>query len=160
MNKKIKLKSGLFHQLYIAVFASLGVVLMFVGIYILALIVGEPAIKSLIILYRAIIYPLSAIWLIFILVRIFYKSEIEINEKGFIKRRWNKILWEIDWNDLEKIEYFKMQWHYFLEPNIYKGELVLTVKRKDLSQNEQMINLFQKDVKRIMKEFQKEIKIY
>lgn len=155
MGKMIKIKSGWSHQLYLAVFASVLVLSMFLFFFILAIVCGWSVLNSLVALYP-FVYPLIGVWLIFFILRLSCQLSLEVNESFIIKKFGNKIKWQIAWEEIEKIEFFKMPWNYFLSPNVYAGNLFIAFKVED-KLIRQKVNITCKDVKKINEIFGKNI---
>lgn len=157
MGKMIKIKSGLSHQLYSAVFASVLVSIMFIFFFILAIISGWSALNSLVALYP-FVYPLIGIWVIFLGVRLISGISLEVNESGLIKKHWCKIKWEAKWSEIEKLEFYEMPWNYFVSPNVYQGNLFITFKIED-KLIKRKVNITRKDVEKLNMEFEKKIAV-
>jgi len=167
MDKKLIFKTGRYVQIWIAMFATIGTIALFVFLFVLALIVGQSL--NFVDLIYPISYPLSAIWLIYFLVILFHKSTLEVSEKGMIRKTKKKILWEIEWTEVVKMSYSKLHLIRILLFDFSSGVLVIFHRKEGLidrsltikfgNQKTLSTNLFPKDVKKIISEFGKEIDI-
>jgi len=110
-------------------------------------------------------YPIVGVWFIFLLIRVFRRVKIEVTEEGLTKKRWGKIIWTLKWEEIAKMEYSKMSWHYCLSPNVVDGDLLVLHNKKEIrpfihvtrkGYVVQHINLFYKDIQKIMNEFGKD----
>jgi len=173
MEKKLIFRTGRYAQVYIAVFASIGVVFVFGVFFVWGLIAGETLIRTIREGLFPIIYPLSGIWLIFFIVAISKRSVIEVTEKGMTKRIKKKVFWHIDWEDVEELTYFRMRLIRILLFSFEEGNLIVTHWNEELYPKKRgsfanvfdnkpalKVNLFPSQVRKIMKEFGKEIKMY
>ena len=156
MDKKLLFKPGLCYQIYLSVFISVAVIIS-IGILIILAAVNRD-IETIIQAFIAIAIGLGAVWFIFSLVLIFKRSVLEVNEKGIVKKTKKKILWEFEWGEIEKMEYRKMTWFSGFEAGSYGWFEITGLKEGKV--NKKSVNLFYREIKKIMNESNKEIKIY
>lgn len=159
MDKKLILKTKFGQHLYVAVFTSLGIALIWFFYGLIAMIKGQSHIEAFM-LTRSLLYALAAVWAVFLLVRLFYNTVIEVDDLGITKKVGNRVEWRLAWDEITNAEYHKLPWYFFIEPNRHCGVLVLTYTVHQQIDRKYMLDLSRWDIKRINKTFNKDIKTY
>jgi len=146
MDKKLIFKTGRYAQIY-TVFIIWG------------LVIGQSFRQVARVGLLPMMYPLVAIWFIFFIVAVSKRTFIEVTEKGIAKKTKRKILWEVDWIDIEELSYSKMKFIRILTFSFTDGNLIISHNRSDLQSKTFIkilhkgkfvlyVNLFPKDIKK------------
>ena len=125
--KKLVFIPGRYAQIYVAAVVSVFTIIT-TGIVLIILTAAGYSFGNVLLLCLLVAgIILTVIWLVFLLVVIFSKTKITVTEKGFSEVKKDSVMWEVDWEEVDKLRYCKIVWYGFLNPYNLGILLILTV---------------------------------
>jgi len=138
MKEELTIRLNVKSNLFITIFASVGLSLVFIVSAILNVIDPYPdsTLFDHLILWICSFIALVLPFLIFLLLYRFHKVYLHIDEEKIIKRRKNKIYFEIKREDMKSIQYQRHKWWFIT--NIFAMQLL--IEKKNVTKPKPMFN--------------------
>lgn len=152
---ELKFKNSDRLNLFVALFCSCGVTILFVFGFILSIIVGQT--KDNILALEIFVSILLAIWIIYFIATFLFYKTIVVTEEKITLKKWKKILWSLNKEDISECVYQRLTGFNFYSPNAaamlfrLKGAKKFAVRKisKNLS-TPYSITLSYKNVKKML----------
>jgi len=129
MNKQLIIRLNTKAQLFVTIFASVGLLIMFIFFTILDIVSEhDTSLNQLLILWSIFLAVITSPFLVYLFLYKFHKHYLYIDEEKIIKRSKNKIHFEITWDEIKSIKYIKLTWWHIA--NLFIFSMQLHIEKK------------------------------
>jgi len=127
-------------QLFITIFASIGFFLMFTILYIVILSSDGFILIDFMIMLSVALSCFVVFFLVYLFLGIFYKVYLYIDKEKIVKKRKNKIYFEITWVEIKSIKYNKLKWWNIFNLFFFSKDLI--IEKRNIKTNAKFADIY------------------